>query len=974
MTQPRWIQLRGATEHNLRHVDVDIPLHRLTVVCGVSGSGKTSLALDTLYAEGQRRYIESFSAYTRQFLARIEKPRFESLRHLPPSLSMTRGERSRNNRSTVGTASELLEPMRVFFSLISRPYCRSCGAPIIRYSTHTVADRLARMPSARALLGFELHWKNKVDLSTQLVDLQAAGFIRVILGDSLVELASDRKGWASDVPSRGSGLVVVERFRVGDPHLSQTLPPSIELAWERAEHGLVVLTEESTADDKRAVRNVEGKRFIEHRFSRELRCETCKSEFREAEPRLFNFNSPIGACPTCTGFGEVASIDQDKVVPDRKLSLREGAIAPWRTPSYSHELDELTALSEDYGIPMDIPVSKLSKKHWAFVQHGIPERKFGGLDGFFAWLERKKYKMHVRAFLARWRSYATCPACEGTRLSPDALAYRYQDCDFWKWCDQSISSLRKGIEDLKTFASVARVDDPEALARSLAEVDARLRYLDEVGLGYLSLNRTMHTLSGGEAQRVHLTTLLGSDLVDMLYVLDEPTVGLHPSDTARVAVAIERLVDRGNSVVLIEHEPYLLFRAEHVIEVGPGAGESGGAIVYSGPPSQWKESGTLTARYLFADHQAAPVPRKSKGWAVRLTGARGRNLQIDAVDFPSRCLTAVVGVSGSGKSSLVMETMVPALLRSFDHTTAEGLTYESLSLHDSVEGCVAIDQSPIAKSIRSTPATFTKAMDAIREVFAASHDADRRGLNESHFSFNSPAGRCPECEGLGFTVVDMQFMADIRMGCTHCKGSRYRPEILEVRYRERSIAQVLEMSVSTAQVFFRGQNKVQHRLQSLIDIGLGYLPLGQSLSALSAGESMRLKLAAHLQEKRNHLIIMDEPTTGLHFADVDSLLRCIQNLIDRGNTIILVEHNEQIIRSADWVVELGPGPGPDGGRRLYSGDRAHFFQTADTPTTRSLAEKLTVSHRRESSYNDRSRDEEGACQGLVQSESERHGE
>lgn len=946
MVTPRWIELRGGSENNLRDIDVDIPLHRLTVVCGVSGSGKTSLALDTLYAEGQRRYIESFSAYTRQFLARIEKPRFHSLNHLPPSLAVTRGDRARNNRSTVGTASELLEPMRILFSLIAELHCRSCGEKIIRHTPQSVAMFLSQLPEARAMLGFELEWKNKSDLSVQLFDLQSAGFIRVVLGGALIELAGDRNAWASKVPARGVGLVVVERFRVGAGVKASSIVPALELAFERSEHGLVVLVEETDSKDKDSVREVDDRKYREYRFAKELRCESCRISYPSAEPRLFNFNSPLGACPSCAGFGETSSIDLNKVVPDRSLSLRDGAIAPWRTPSYSHELEELLALAGDYRLPVDVPVSKLTSAQWSIVQHGVPERAFGGLDGFFAWLERKKYKMHVRAFLARWRTYSRCPDCQGARLSADALAYRYGPLHFWDWCDQEVSALRLAMESMKKEMDVEAVSEPTALQAALREVESRLQFLDEVGLGYLSLNRTMHTLSGGEAQRVQLTTLLGSDLVDMLYVLDEPTVGLHPCDTARVAIAIEQLVERGNTVLLIEHEPYLLFRADHVLEVGPGAGEQGGSICFSGSPKAWKKAGTLTAKKLFQESEVDSTPRPLGRSFVRLEGAKGRNLKGQAVEIPVHGLTVVVGVSGSGKSSLVMDTLVPALMKRLGEETDEGLPYDRLTLGREIEGCVAIDQSPIAKSIRSTPATFTKAMDEIRAVFGSLPEARGRGMTESHFSFNSAAGRCSECEGLGFTVVDMQFMADIRMECTHCRGARYRPEILQVRYRDRSIAQVLEMSVAAAQAFFRGEGKVQQRLQSLIDIGLGYLPLGQSLSALSAGEGMRLKLASHLQDRRNHMIVMDEPTTGLHFADVDRLLGCLNVLIDRGNTVLLVEHNEQVIRAADYVIELGPGAGPDGGNLLFAGARDRFFAAADTPTTRALSQKFSVSDRK----------------------------
>jgi excinuclease ABC subunit A len=943
MNRSRCIELRGAAENNLCDLDIDIPLHSLTVVCGVSGSGKTSLAIDTLFAEGQRRYIESFSAYTRQYLARIEKPRFRSLSNLPPSLSIARGDRTRNNRSTVGTSSELMEPMRILFSLIAKPYCRSCGKEVVCNNSHGVALELSEMPAARAMLCFEFTWTSKVDLSSQLSDLQSSGFIRVILGDATLDLSAERKQFSKKISSRGVGLVVVERFQVGSSDLTQSLAPAIELAFDESNRGIVILVETERASGTCSIREVDGKRFAEYRYARDLKCEACQIAYPISEPRLYNFNSPIGACPTCTGFGEVSSIDTEKVCPDRTLTLREGAIAPWRTPSYAHELEELAALADDYGVPMDTPISKLTKKQWGVIQHGVPERRFGGLDGFFAWLERKKYKMHVRAFLARWRTYTKCPACQGARLSPEALAYRYEDFHFASWCEQSVGDLRSTIERVRNSVSSEASLDPQVFQAAVSEVDARLRYLYEVGLGYLSLSRTMHTLSGGEAQRVHLTTLLGSDLVDMLYVLDEPTVGLHPSDTARVAIAIKRLVDRGNTVVLIEHEPYLLFRADHVIEIGPGAGEHGGRICYSGTPIEWERSGTLTADYLFRRSNPKIAPRETQGQSIRMEGANGRNLRMESVSFPRGVLSAVVGISGSGKSSLVMDTLIPGVLRSLGQTEDEGLPYGTLSIPDSIEGCVAIDQSPIAKSIRSTPATFSKAMDVIRSVFGELPEARACGMTESHFSFNSPSGRCTECEGLGFTVVDMQFMADIRLPCSHCGGMRYRPEILQIRFRERTIAQVLEMSISSAYAFFRGERSVQKRLQSLLDIGLGYLPLGQSLSALSAGESMRLKLASHLQDQRNQLIVMDEPTTGLHFADIERLLSCVSVLLDHGNSIIVVEHNEQIIRAADWIVELGPGSGPDGGKVVFAGSRETYFSQADTPTIRALAEKPSVS-------------------------------
>ncbi|MBM3966183.1 MAG: excinuclease ABC subunit A [Planctomycetes bacterium] len=942
----RSIELRGAAEHNLQSVDVDIPLRRLTVVCGVSGSGKTSLALDTLYAEGQRRYIESFSAYTRQFLARIDKPRFDSLDNLPPSLAVTRGDRSRNNRSTIGTASEVLEPLRILFSHVASPYCPTCSQPIMKHSASSLAKRMSTLGNGRAMLGFELNWESKPDLSQQLYDLQSSGFIRVILTDDLVELSEDLTTVAKKVPAKGAGMVVIDRFRIDGSPLSQSTLQSLELAFERADHNVVVLVASSNgaqdssvvSDHNVRIRVVSGQEYDEHLFTKSLRCAECDQECPESEPRLFSFNSPIGACSQCTGFGEVSDLDFEKIVPDRKLSLREGAIAPWRTPSYEHELHELLAIADEYCIPLDLPVAKLSSKHWDLIQHGVPAKSFGGLDGFFAWLERKKYKMHIRAFLARWKSYSVCPKCHGQRLSPGALAYRFRGMSFSQINEMTIDDLRGILQELRGSSEYLPLGaDARAIEPVLKQVLSRLDYLIAVGLGYLTLGRTMHTLSGGEAQRVNLTTLLGSDLVDMLYVLDEPTVGLHPSDTVRVAGAVKKLVERGNTVVLIEHEPYLLFQADHVLEIGPGAGARGGEVCFSGKASDFRKSKTLTAKYL-SSRISSRSPREVGTRRLELCGARGRNLKNVDLKIPLGCLCTIVGVSGSGKSSLVLDTLVPAIAASKGESSEHALPFDRLIGGEQIRGCVAIDQFPIAKSIRSTPATYVKAMDEIRIAFASSIDAKAAGLTESHFSFNSSAGRCPFCEGLGFTSVDMQFMADVRLVCSECNGKRFMPRVLDIRYRDRDISEVLNLSIVDAIEFFRGERKLQMKLQPLVDIGLGYLPLGQSVSSLSAGESMRLKLASHLEEKSRQLIVMDEPTTGLHFADVDRLLACIDVLIDQGNSVLVIEHNEQMIRASDYLIEVGPFSGDKGGEIVFEGMREDFLKSAKSVTATVLRE------------------------------------
>jgi excinuclease ABC subunit A len=912
------IELRGASEHNLKHLDIDIPLHQLTVICGVSGSGKTSLALDTLYAEGQRRYIESFSAYARQFLARLDKPKFDRLDHLPPTLAITRSDRSRNNRSTVGTASDLLEPLRVVFSLISKPTCIACDCPIESYTTDRVARFIERLPSRRAMLVFPIAWTSKSQLSELLFELQATGWIRLIVQGVTVELSADKKKLASVFPKSGQAYVVMDRFRISSS-IDSALRQSIEQAFERSPEQIAVLVECDPQEDLQPeCFLVDGKAFRVHRFSSELRCSKCGLQVPTAEPRLFSFNSPIGACPDCTGFGETSTLDMDKILPDRSLSLRQGAIAPWRTPAYSHELDELIDLASEFDLPLDLPVEKLKKKDWELIEQGSSKHRFGGLQGFFAWLERKKYKMHVRVFLTRWKSYRKCTACKGQRLSNAALAYRHHASTFYEWTEESIDRLVDRMllieRELVEFPS----DSQEGISRGIAEVLSRLRYLQEVGLGYVTLSRTMHTLSGGEAQRVHLTNLLGSDLVDMLYVLDEPTVGLHPSDTQRVAQSVRRLVDRGNTVVLIEHEPYLLHQADQVIEIGPGAGSRGGEVCFQGSPKELKRSGCLTAKYLNAKVLSRTKRPLEHGW-LTLFGATGRNLKNIDLRIPLKCFVSVVGVSGSGKSSLVLDTLVPAVLKRTGEDSVGGLACKDLEGSEAIKRVIAIDQTPIAKSIRSCPATFLKVLDEIRSLFGSTPMAKASGISDSHFSFNSGQGRCEVCEGLGFTLVDMQFMADVQLQCTECRGQRFRPEVLEVTYRDRNIAQVLEMSADQAAEFFRGEKKLNQKLKPLRDIGLGYLPLGQSLSTLSAGESMRLKLASYLEDKSGSLIVMDEPTTGLHFQDVERLVECIGLLIDKGNSVIAIEHNEMFNSAADYTIELGPGAGPDGGQIISQG-------------------------------------------------------
>lgn len=983
------ISLRGARQNNLQGFDLDIPLGKLTVICGVSGSGKTSLALDTLYAEGQRRYIESFSAYSRQFLQRIDKPKFDSLTNLPPSIAITREQRSRNNRSTVGTASEMLEYLRIVFAKHALLLCHTCNRPVVSHTPKSIIEALSGLPAGRAMIGFEIDWASKNELSERLFDLQADGFIRLVANGSMVHLADDkREEMAKNFADQGRAYVVVDRIVLGAPashELAERLTQSLAIVLEQSDsegrHCVTILVEKSKSvsiDDVSSQNEtsdafaVDSISYRVYRYSSDQRCEYCKIDYPPSEPRLFSFNSPIGACEVCEGFGETVSIDLKKVVPDQGLSLRDGAIAAWRTPAYSHELDELIALSKEYDIPVDVPVSKLKAKHWKMIQEGIPAKDFGGLNGFFAWLERKKYKMHVRAFLARWRTYTKCAACDGKRLSKNSLSYRIAEKSFAELCQMTMLELELFVEALASASSPLSESPLSAIPSSanpsaassdqqiaddllkegftyevastgvnillaserksqymasepLRQVRARVEYLQSVGLGYLTLARPMHTLSSGEAQRVMMTTLLGSSLVDMLYVFDEPTVGLHPHDTERMAKAILGLRDRGNTVVLVEHEPYLMKLADKIVEIGPKAGEEGGRVTFEGTPAELLKGSSITSRYLRGVVPRLRVGREAGDKWIELLGATGRNLKSVDVRIPIGLFTVITGPSGAGKSTLLLDTLCPAIIAAHGNVLDHSLPFTEIRGAERVQACLPIDQSPIPRSSRSCPATYSKAMDDIRQVFADSIDAKSRKMGISHFSFNSEVGRCPTCEGLGYTTVDMQFMADIQMLCTDCNGRRFKSEVLEVRYRDVNIFEVLGMSVAKAHAFFRGAGSVQNRLQPLIDLGLGYLPLGQSLSSLSAGESMRLKLAGHLEvdakaSGRGKLFVMDEPTTGLHFSDIDRLIQCINRLIDSGNTVLVIEHNEQLIQSADHFIELGPGAGDQGGRIVSTGN------------------------------------------------------
>jgi excinuclease ABC subunit A len=969
------IVIRGARTHNLKNISCDIPHGKLTVVSGVSGSGKSSLAFDTIYAEGQRRYVESLSAYARQFLERIEKPDVDEIDGLAPAIAIKQKNTTRNPRSTVATATEIYDYLRLLYARCGTVHCVHCDGLVRRDSMDEVADatlalgegtrlhalfpvrsnvpekeeakpakratKMAAKPSARAAVKTGPESPLTEALKARLVELRTAGFNRLYQQEKIFEFSTPES--LLDLDFTLPVFVLVDRIVVNGENRARIVDAA-EIAYREAGE---VIFEEVQREEPEGQRPTERAR---HRFSSAFECANCHRPGRDPEPRLFSFNNPFGACPRCQGFGNTVDFDLNLVIPDKGLSLNDGAIDPWNRPKYRPWFTDLKKQADALGIPLNVPWRELPEAARELVLRG--KGSFEGVYGFFAQMERKKYKLHVRVMLSKYRGYAECPDCRGQRLRAEARAVRLNGLNI---CQSTALTIAKAKE---FFGSLKLSPMQEEIAGSiLHEVRQRLSFLDAVGLEYITLDRLASTLSGGEAQRIQLATSLGSQLVGALYVLDEPSIGLHTRDTARLIHILEELRDLGNTIIVVEHDADVLRAADHLLDLGPGAGEFGGKLLAEGVLAEIEANpNSLTGRYL-SGQISIPVPtrRRAPGRErLVLRGAEANNLHGLDVEIPLGMLVAITGVSGSGKSTLVHQVLYRAVARALGQTDGaepSGL-FTSLTGVERLNDVVLVDQTPIGRTPRSNPITYIKGFDLVRELFASQPEAKRLSLTPGHFSFNVPGGRCNTCEGDGTVTVEMQFLADVELPCEDCNATRYQARILEVHYKGKNIHEVLQMTVKEALRFFAGQVRLQEKLAVLDEVGLGYLRLGQSATTLSGGEAQRVKLAAHLAQVRSAnanakpsqasrvLYILDEPTTGLHFDDVSKLLTAFRKLIDGGGSLIVIEHNLDVIKSADWVIDMGPEGGEGGGRIVGEGTPEEIAENLLSHTGKWLARVL----------------------------------
>ena len=924
-----FIDIRGARMHNLKNISLHIPHNQLTVVTGVSGSGKSSLVFDTIYAEGQRRYVESLSAYARQFLDRMEKPDVDEILGLAPPIAIRQKNTTRNPRSTVATSTEVYDFLRLLFARAGTTHCSQCGQPVQKDTVDHVAEAVSQLPAGSrwyALFPVNIE-QDPSKLRDHLFDLRKRGFNRLYQLGKVSEFSTPES--LLEIDFAQPLFVLADRLAIGAGIRSRVVD-TVEICYR--ESGEVIFEQAGTAEPERL------------RFSEAFACKACRIAYQTPEPTLFSFNSPFGACPRCQGFGNVIDYDLDLVLPDSSLSILTGAVAPWTKPAY-HDWQARFVRRYGKSIRCEVPLADLRKDERALLVNFLRNE-------FFPEVEEKKYKVQVRVFLSRYRGYSECVECGGARLRKEALNVRIGGRTMAEVTRANIAEAHAFFDSLRL------APEQQAIAgKVLVEIQQRLKFLNDVGLDYLTLDRLSATLSGGEAQRIQLATCLGSRLVGACYVLDEPSIGLHSRDTARLIKILHELRDLGNSVLVVEHDPDVMRAADHIIDLGPGAGEHGGKIIFEGSFDKLLRDGgqSLTSKYLHGELETAPRvgrrlvnPRK----VITVRGARANNLKHVDVSIPLNLLVAVTGVSGSGKSSLVHEVLYKALTRKLERegprktaqeeseefNGAERQLWKSIERAHLLNEVILVDQTPIGRTPRSNPVTYVKAFDIIRELFSSTPDSDRKGYTAGHFSFNIPGGRCEVCQGDGTVTVEMQFLADVELVCEECRGTRFKQAILDVKYKGLNIHQVLGLTIAEGLRFFADTPKLKQRLQVLADVGLGYLRLGQSATTLSGGEAQRVKLAAHLAQSTSEgtLFIFDEPTTGLHFEDIRKLLDSFQRLIHNGGSILLIEHNLDVIRAADWLIDLGPEGGAAGGRILGEGTPEQIAQLPGSYTGRFL--------------------------------------
>lgn len=915
----RKIIINGARQNNLKNISLELPRNKLIVFTGVSGSGKSSLVFDTIYAEGQRRYVESLSAYARQFLERMNRPDVDYIQGISPAVAIEQKPPAKNPRSTVGTTTEIYDYLRLLFARIGKTYCEVCGNEVVRHTTNSVIEKMKQFPDGRRLLiTFSLPHHEKKTLKEELKFILTKGFYRIYYNGEIIDL-NEKLDTKFD---REKIKVIVERVSLDLSQVEVAYSDSIETAFNEGEGYLILIDYEEKK---------------EYQFSKYFECHGKKYE--EPEPRLFSFNNPFGACPTCQGFGRTIGIDWDLVIPDKRKSLDNGAIEPFTKKHFSQYQRELIRAAIQNGVRTNVPFDKLTEPELKVIFKGT--RGFIGLERFFEMIQEKNYKIYYRIFLSKYRGYSICPDCEGSRLRKEALNIRVGGKKISELIKMPLNRLMQFFHEIQLTDYDWKVGE-----RIILEIRKRIKFLVDVGLGYLTLDRLSSTLSGGETQRINLASVLGSAMVGALYILDEPSIGLHPRDNSKLIKILHQLRDIGNTVLVVEHDPEMIKEADYIVDMGPGAGIHGGEVVFYGTYNELIQSkNSLTAQYLSGVKQISlptkrRTPRESR---IKIIGARENNLKNIDVEIPLGIFVCITGVSGSGKSTLVNDILYPAIrklkhnenLTVGKHTAIEGLGY--------ITDAEIVDQSPIGRSSRSNPATYTKAYDYIRELFAQRPQAQARGYTPGYFSFNVPGGRCETCQGEGFVKIEMQFLADIYLTCEDCKGKRFKKEVQEILYKGKNIVDVLEMTVEEALEFFGDQRKIVQRLRPLVDVGLGYLKLGQPSTTLSGGEAQRIKLAEKLipRDSYEHILyIFDEPTTGLHFNDISKLLKCFDALINQGNSVLVIEHNLDVIKYADWIIDLGPEAGENGGEIIAQGPPEEIIKSKNSYTGEYLKKYL----------------------------------